>query len=281
MPSTTLAPEPRTMDAPFGAEIPDLDLAEATAEDCVRIRHTLAEHAVLVFRNQDLDASRIAALGRKFGEPRPHVLLQYRVAGQPEVSMLTNVDSEGNVDPFGVSRAAVWHSDMTYRTQLPMLAMLHALEVPREKGGTLFADMRAAYDSLSEDLKRRLDGLTTLHGDATGPAGYRRNATEPDPAHDDGEADARHPAVRIHPVSGRRILFVNPMHTVGFEGVSESEGIALIEALAVHATQDKFLYYHDWQPGDLVIWDEASTMHRNAGDYDPVERRVFMRTIVF
>ena len=84
-----------------------------------------------------------------------------------------------------------------------------------------------------------------------------------------------------HPVTGRPILFVNPMHTHGFEGMERAEAWQLIEELAAHATQERFTYYHSWQVGDLLIWDERATMHRGAGDYHPEERRIMLRTIVY
>lgn len=281
MTQTATAPELRKLGANLGTEMLGIDLASADADDCKMILQSLAQHAVLVFRGQKMDAAQIAAFGNRLGVPRPHILLKYRVPSNPEVSMLTNVDADGKVDPFGVTRAAVWHTDMTYRQQLPALAMLHALEIPAAKGGTMFTDMRAAYDGLSDSMKKRLDGLTALHGDATGPAGYRRGRTGTDPTHEAGENEARHPAVRLHPVTRRPVLFVNPMHTVGFAGMDEAEGVRLIEELAEHSTQDRFVYYHQWRVGDVVMWDEASTMHRNAGDYNPTDRRIFMRTIVF
>jgi len=74
---------------------------------------------------------------------------------------------------------------------------------------------------------------------------------------------------------------VNPMHTMGFEGVPEDEATRLIEELAAHSIRDEFVYYHQWKKGDVVMWDETSTMHKNAGDYDPSEPRVFLRTIVY
>jgi taurine dioxygenase len=89
------------------------------------------------------------------------------------------------------------------------------------------------------------------------------------------------PAVVNHPVTGRPILFVNPMHTHGFEGMDRGEAWQLIEELAAHATQERFTYYHSWQVGDLLIWDEQATMHRGAGDYHPEERRIMLRTIVY
>ena len=89
------------------------------------------------------------------------------------------------------------------------------------------------------------------------------------------------PAVVHHPVTGRPILFVNPLHTHGFQGMAKEEACKLIEELAEHSTQDRFVYYHAWRVGDLLMWDERATMHRGAGDYRPDERRVMLRTIVY
>ena len=110
---------------------------------------------MLVFRDQDLGAAELAAFGRRFGTPRMHALIKYRHADYPEVSWLTNVDEDGKVDWYGVKRATDWHTDSTYEDDLPLLAILHAKEVPSEKGGTMFADMRAAYDALPEATRKQ------------------------------------------------------------------------------------------------------------------------------
>ena len=128
---------------------------------------------MLVFRGQHLGAGDIAAFGRRFGTPRIHSLVSYRHEEHPEVSWLRNVDEEGNIDWYGVKRATDWHTDSTYEEELPLLAMLHALEIPATKGGTMFADMRAAYDGLPQAMKDRLSGLVGLHGRTDGPAGAR------------------------------------------------------------------------------------------------------------
>ena len=222
----------------------------------------------------------IAAFGRRFGTPRKHALVKYRHPEYPEVSWLTNVEEDGKVDWYGVKRATDWHTDSTYEEKLPLLAMLHALEVPATKGGTMFADMRAAYDALPEAMKQRLAGLVGLHGRSSGPAGERLYGD------DKGKTEKVYtelprPAVVSHPVTGRPILFVNPMHTHGFAGMEREAAWELIEELAAHATQDRFTYYHSWRVGDLLIWDERATMHRGAGDYHPEEHRVMLRTIVY
>ncbi|HEX4173767.1 MAG TPA: TauD/TfdA family dioxygenase [Acetobacteraceae bacterium] len=265
----------------LGTEVLGIDLSRPLDKASADwIRRAFADHPVLVFRDQDLGAADLAAFGRQFGAPRMHALIKYRHTECPEVSWLTNVDADGKVDWYGVKRATDWHTDSTYEDELPLLAILHAKEVPAEKGGTMFADMRAAYDALPEQRKQLLAGLTALHGRSTGPAGERLYGD------DKGVTDKTYtetpwPAVTRHPVTGRQILFVNPLHVHGFVGMARQSAWPLIEELAQHATQDRFIYYHRWRVGDVLIWDERATMHRGAGDYHPEQRRIMLRTIVY
>ena len=276
----TAQPQLRPLGQALGTEALGIDLAQLDDDGFAWIERAFAEHPVLVFREQTLAAGELAAFGRRFGRPRPHSLINYRYPGIPEVSYLRNVDDAGKTDWFGVKRATAWHTDSTYETELPLLAILHALEVPSQRGGTVFADMRAAYDTLPEATKARLAGLTGLHGRSSGPAGERLYGD------DKGKTEVEYdelprPAVVNHPVTGRPILFVNPMHTHGFVGMRKDEAWPLIEELAAHSTQERFTYYHSWRVGDLLMWDERATMHRGAGDYRPDERRVMLRTIVY
>jgi taurine dioxygenase len=273
-------PQLRPLGEALGSEALGVDLAHLDDATFAWIEQAFAEHPVLVFREQQLAAGDIAAFGRRLGVPRQHALAKYRHADYPEVSWLTNAEEDGGIDWYGVKRATDWHTDSTYEEQLPRLAMLHALEIPSSKGGTMFADMRAAYDALPAATKERLAGLVGLHGRSSGPAGERLYGD------DKGETEKRYtelprPAVLRHPVTGRSILFVNPMHTQGFVGMAREAAWELIEELAAHATQECFTYYHSWRVGDLLIWDERATMHRGAGDYHPEERRVMLRTIVY
>jgi len=278
----TATPQLRPLGEHLGSEALGIDLAKLDDDTFAWIAGAFARHPVLVFRDQQLGAADIAAFGRRFGAPRKHSLVGYRHPDHPEVSWVRNVDDAGNIDWYGVKRATDWHTDSTYEEVLPLLAMLHALEVPSSKGGTLFADMAAAYQALPPDMKDRLAGLVGLHGRTDGPAGARLYDPEEEMRRTDKKyAEQRRPAVVEHPVDGRPILFVNPMHTHGFDGMEREEAWQMIEELAAHATQDRFTYYHSWRPGDLLIWDERATTHRGAGDSDPAERRVMLRTIVY
>ena len=266
----------------LGTEALGIDLSQLDDDAFAWIATAFAKHPVLVFRDQHLSAGDIAAFGRRFGTPRKHALVAYRHVEFPEVSWLRNVDEEGQIDWFGVKRATDWHTDSTYEEVLPLLAMLHAREVPSKKGGTIFADMCAAYDALPAAMKERLAGLVGLHGRTDGPAGARLYDPEEQMNQTEKQyVEQRRPAVIDHPVTGRPILFVNPMHTHGFADMGREAAWQLIEELAAHATQDRFTYYHSWRAGDLLMWDERATMHRGAGDSDPGERRVMLRTIVY
>ncbi|MGE5270558.1 MAG: TauD/TfdA dioxygenase family protein [Thiohalocapsa sp.] len=278
----TGGPELRPLGEALGTEAVGVDLARLDDATFKWIADAFAEHPVLVFRDQRLGAAELAAFGRRFGAPKKHALVGYRHPDHPEVSWLRNVDDSGNIDWYGVKRATDWHTDSTYEEVLPLLAILHALEVPASKGGTMFADMCAAYAALPAAMQERLASLVGLHGRTDGPAGVKLYT------HEEGErmtdkryVEQQRPAVIAHPVTGRPILFVNPMHVHGFVGMGREEAWALIEELAAHAVQDRFVYYHAWRVGDVLMWDERATMHRGAGDYRPDERRVMLRTIVY
>jgi taurine dioxygenase len=277
----TTTPQIRPLGETLGAEALGVDLARPLDEaTSAWVRRAFAENPVLVFRDQNLGARELADFGRRFGTPKMHALIKYRHADCPEVSWLTNVEEDGKVDWYGVKRATDWHTDSTYENNLPLLAILHAKEVPSEKGGTMFADMRAAYDTLPETRKQQLEGLTAVHGRSIGPAGEKLYGAEKGVT-EKVYKDVHWPAVTRHPVTGRQILFVNPMHTYGFVGMEHDDAWSLIEELAEHATQERFVYYHRWRVGDVLMWDERATMHRGAGDYRPEERRIMLRTIVY
>src|ERR1700686_1488516 len=153
----------------LGTEIDGVVLSHMNDVYFAPIHEVFRDPPVLVFRHQKLSAGALAAFGARFGRPMPHVLLQYRHPDHPDVSFITNVAKDGGIDNFGVKRASTWHADETYDSKLPRLAILHAVEVPAEKGGTMFADMCAAYDALSPAMKSRLATLTGRHGYTRGP----------------------------------------------------------------------------------------------------------------
>ena len=266
----------------LGTEIRGVDLSQLDDRTFAEIDAVFRDHPVLVFRGQDLGAAQLTAFGARFGTPHPHILENYRHPDHADVSFITNVAKDGGIDKFGVTRASSWHADETYDAPeaLPRLAILHAVEVPHEKGGTIFADMYAAYDTLPPAMKQKLAGMTGRHGYTDGPDARKIYEPEHIRARNAGRPEQLHPAVKRHPVTGRNVLFVNPTHCHGFVGLADDEAIPLIEELRDHATRDELTYYHSWRVGDVLIWDEIATMHRGAADAAPEQRRIMLRTIV-
>lgn len=264
----------------LGLELSRFDLAAPQGDAATRdILAAFRDHPVLVFPGQTLTAPALAGFARRFGRIVPGVNEKYRHPDAPEISFLTNVEPDGTVDAFGVRRASAWHYDGSFADPSPHCAMLYALETPAEGGGTLFADMYRAYERLPAALKQRADDLETVNHFGLGPEGgdYYDGLT---PERWAAYRPVRKPLVRRHPASGRPYLEFCMIHTAGFVGVSHAAGRALLAELLEHATAPDNLYYHRWRPGDVVLWDEHATMHRNAGDYPPNQPRIMLRAMV-
>jgi taurine dioxygenase len=262
------------------ARIDGLDLSRPLdAVVFAALRKALVDYPVLTFSGQDLDAAAFHEFASGFGSLQEHVLRKYRHDDFPGLSWLTNVAADGSVDAFGVKRATNWHSDGSYTANPPALGILHAYETPRTGAGTLFIDMGASFDRLEPDQQARLRGLTGLHRHGAGPGGemYDHSLSDEEEAE---QRDVRHPAVTTHAESGAEILYINETHTHRFEGMGRAESIALIEGLTTRVVQPEMIYHHQWNPGDLLIWDERSTIHRGEGAYIPTERRIMLRAIV-
>jgi taurine dioxygenase len=266
--------------AVIGAEVRGLNLSdELDSSTRAWIHEAVVEHGVLAFRGQDLDAPHFHDFASRFGSLQHHVLRKYRHKDFPGLSWLTNVNEDGSVDRFGVTRATAWHTDGTYTDDPPALGILHALEVPSKGAGTLFVGMKAAYAALTEAQKARIAPLVGLHRHGAGPGGgMYDNSLDDDQA--EGHSDVRHPAVRPHPADGAPVLYVNPTHTRCFEGMKAAESVPIVLELSDQATRPELVYHHHWRPGDLLIWDEHGTMHRGEGAYAPTERRIMLRAIV-
>jgi taurine dioxygenase len=173
----------------------------------------------------------------------------------------------------------IWHSDMSYLPRPMLGSMLYGVECPPEGADTEFASMPAAYDALPEDLRSRLETLRGVHDYAWHYATYlthRKPLTEAEKA----QAPAvTHPAIRTHPVSGRRAIYVSEGLTRTMAGLPEDEGRRLVLEVSRFATRPQFVYRHKWKVGDLVFWDNRSTMHR-ATEFDDRFRRLMRRTTV-
>lgn len=270
----------RRMTPVFAGEISGLDLSRPLSDaDFERVRALFLEHAVLVFRDQDLDDAALLAFTARFGPMDIHHLAEHLKKSQPEIRILSNDKKDGEY--VGAHKSGmVWHTDQSFKER-PMLAtFLLGDDCPPEGGDTQFANMTAAYDALPDTMKQRIDGLIAIH-DRNFSYAERYPDRPPLTAEQLKEVPpVSHPLVRRHPETGRPGLFMALSDIRDIEGMDRAAALELVEELIDFATQDEFVYSHKWRNGDLVVWDNRCTMHRATPYNDHMYRRYMRRTQV-
>jgi taurine dioxygenase len=267
--------EVRALSGAIGAEMPGADLANLDEAGFAAVREAFLAHQVLVFRDQRLDPSGFLALARRFGDPIPYPFAK-GVQGFEEITAI--IKEPHQTSNFG----GMWHSDTTYRPDPPKATMLYCIETPAAGGDTVFACQYRAYETLSAPLRRFLDGLKGVSSSAKNAASLRTTHLATGAMQGSGRAEvmtAAHPAVRVHPETGRAALYVNRSHTVAFEGMTEAESLVLLEFLFQHQVQPEFTARVRWAPGTLVIWDNRSSQHCAINDYDGHRREMWRITL--
>ena len=256
----------------LGAELSGVDLSRTLDDETVAaIRRAWLEHLVIFFRDQDLPPAKLLAFARRFGEPIEYPFVR-GLEEFPEIIPVIKLEHER------VNFGGIWHSDTTYLDVPPMASMLIAREVPPAGGDTLFANMYLAYETLSDGMRRLLDGLVAINSSARADV----SRTREDRLKDSGRADAKkeyvatHPVVRVHPETARRALYVNVAHTVGFEGMTEEESAPILDYLFRHQTRPELTCRFRWRPGSLAFWDNRCAQHNAINDYQ-THRRVMHR----
>jgi taurine dioxygenase len=244
----------------FGAEILDLDLAKASAEEADGVVDAFHRHGAVLLRDQTLAPADLLAFISRFGEPEGHTLQEFTLPGFPNIYVLSNRIVDGR--PIGAHNDGVgWHTDYSYKAEPVMCTMLYAVEVPPEGSDTLLADMCAAWDALSPERQAELDGLTLHHsyqhfmenrefGRMILPEEIKRD-----------NPDVIHPLIRRHPADGRKALWVSTGTVKEIVGMPNPEGLELIDELVEFVTQDQFVYRHKWRVGDVLVWDNRCTLH--------------------
>ena len=264
-----------------GARIEGVDLAAPPDEaEADALREALYRHHMLHLPGQHLDLPRQKAVTRLFGEIMrlPYVA---PIDEDPEVIAVRKSASEIKVGVFGGD----WHSDFSFLEQPPAGSLLSAVTIPPVGGDTLWANQVAAFEALDEDLKTLLEGRGVIHvgkpyGIKHAPPENTRAAASVKMSRGDPSADEErlHPAVRRHPHSGARALFLNPIYTTRLQGMSAEDSAPILERLYKHMIRPEFCCRHRWTPGDLVIWDNRTTLHYAVNDYDGYERLLYRTT---
>jgi taurine dioxygenase len=265
-----------------GAEIVGLDLSKPLNDaDFARVHQAHLDYHVVVFRDQQITAQQQIDFSRRFGVLQIHVLKQFLLANHPEILIVSNIVEDGQ--PIGLGDAGkYWHSDLSYK-ELPSLgSMLHAQELPSEGGDTLFADMHLAWDSLPEHLRKAVEGRSAVHNytarysEGHNAASWRPTLTPEQLAQ---VVEVSHPIVRTHPENGRKALFVSEGFTTRILGLPEDESRALLNEIYAHSVRPEHVYRHQWQPHDLVFWDNRSLIHLAAGTPPHLRRKLYRTTI--
>ena len=275
----TIAVEP--IAGALGAEIRGVDLATPLRNSAAaELRRAFVEHCLLFFRDQTLTPEQHLAVSRLFG---PLVRMPYvkHMDDYPDIIAVLKEADERNISTFGNA----WHSDFSFLEEPPMGSLLYAREVPRHGGDTIWANMYAAYEALSDGMKRMLDPLRAMHSGrpyGTGGVpkdlrvsrsiGIERNNPEAD-------REVAQPVVRVHPESGRKALYVNAIYTTRFEGMTQAESRPLLDYLFEHGTRPEFTCRFRWESGSLAFWDNRCTQHFAINDY-PAETRIMRRITV-
>ncbi len=268
--------ELRPLAGALGAEIHGVDLAADLSDGMVAaLRQALLDRLVIFFRDQDLPPERLLGLAKRFGTPNEYPFVK-GLDGYPEVIAVTKLPDET------VNFGGVWHSDTTYLQEPPMATLLVAREVPPVGGDTLFANQYLAYESLSERMQQLLCGLRGVSSSTKADA----SRTREDRIRTDGTAQPRkvliaeHPVVRTHPETGRKALYVNVAHTVGFAGMTEEESAPLLAFLFREQIRPELTCRFRWEAGSLAIWDNRCVQHYAMNDYHGHKRVMHRVTLI-
>jgi alpha-ketoglutarate-dependent taurine dioxygenase len=272
----------RVLNDSFACEVVGLRLWEPVDDRIVHeLRALWAHHPVLVFRRQALSEHELADFSALFGPLERVVRTEWASPVRPEVGVISNLKDAQAKPIGGLGDGEIqWHSDQSYILNPATGAMLYALELPPEGGSTSWVDLCAAYAALPDRLERAIEGRRAIFSYAKRLAGYQgvdRVISE--------EAKRKtppilHPLVHTHPVTGKRALYLDSTTTIGIDGMDEASGSALLDEVCEFATRPEFLYRHDWQVGDALLWDNGFTMHRRE-PFDPSARRLMKRTTIF
>jgi taurine dioxygenase len=264
--------EIRPLSGAIGAEIFGVDLAETRDDATIHeLRAALLEHIVIFFRDQELSPQQLLALAERFGEPVEYPLIK----GLPECPLVLPIVKEPHERTnFG----GLWHSDTAYLERPALGTLLYALETPSAGGDTMFANMCLAYETLSEGMRRLLDGLQGVNV-AGKPATLKTREemhSRRGAAADPEAISAVHPVVRTHPETGRKALYVNLAHTLRFADMTEDESAPILDYLFRHQIKPEFTCRFRWRPGSLAFWDNRASQHYPLNDYHG-QRRVMHR----
>ena len=264
----------------FGANITGIDISDEIDDSTFKeILESFNQYGLILIRGQKLSVEGQVKFGRKFGDVQIHVMNQYHVNGHPEVYYLSNLNDEGNPNGKHPDRGTMfWHTDGSWRDRPGLATIMVAEMIPKKGGETHFYCTEAAYETLDEHTKAKVQDLRVVHN--LDFSRNRRHGEQPMTESQKKEAPpVIHPMVRTHPVSGRKSLFLGD-HAETIEGMNYDEGRQLIKNLSIQMFRPEFVYAHVYVPGDIIAWDNRRTLHKSTPYNVATERRVIRRTTI-
>ena len=258
----------------LGAEIHGVDLALPLPDEVItELRQAFLDHLVIFLADQELTPQQQLIFAQRLGEPMEYPLLK-GLAECPQVTAVIKLEHEQ------VNFGGIWHSDTTYLQRPPMASILYAVEIPTYGGDTLFANQYIAYDTLSDGLKKTLEGLVGINTSTNPQSANTREHRLRDTGTELKVLVGEHPVVRTHPETGRKALYVNIGHTTHFKGWTEQESMPLLNYLFEHQVRPEFTCRFRWQRGSLALWDNRCVQHNPVNDYQGFRRVMHRVTLV-
>ena len=258
----------------IGAEAIQLDLAgKLSAQTLKDLEAALVKHEALVLHVPEMTPEQHLAIALHFGEPEVHTFYPNLGAGHEQITV---IDSK-----LG-DRADMWHHDESFLPSPPIVTMTHAQILPPTGGDTCWISMTSAYDALSPRMKQYLDGLQAWHDMNAPMTAALQHGIVTHERYVEVVAQNRrhlHPMVRVHPLTGRKALYISPTYVTHIDGIPPAESRAILAYLHAHCMQVEFMFKHRWSLGDMVIWDNRSVVHNAIMDYAPHQRRMHRASV--
>ena len=255
--------EIKRLNAHFGAEVLEIDLRDSVNNDLIRtLAQAVYENRVIIIRNQSLTEENYLKFGRHWGAPIPHVLDHLRMLRHPELMVVGNTEEKDQVETVR-NGTALWHTDQSYEAIPASATMLYAIKVPTIGGETQICNMVAAYQDLDQTTKQRLDSMQVAHQYGRGKLRSFEFAASPITTQEqqDQLPTFYHPLVMRHHITGEKALYGVGQSSYGIKGMEDGKAVELLEQLKDHVLQEKYIYRHKYQVGDVAVWDTFQTLH--------------------
>jgi taurine dioxygenase/putative 2-oxoglutarate oxygenase len=261
----------------IGTQVHGLDIADLSVRDFDRIYQAWIETTILLLPGQSMTPAEHIAFTSRFGEVVKYTRDDFSASEWPEILVLSNITRDGTLIGSPVS-GRVWHTDGHYLPDPPAGSMLYAIEVPPVGGDTWFANMTAAYDALPETTKAQIENLEVVISRVQSRPYNYPDRPPPTPQEVAAWPDVRQPMVRRHEVSGRKAIYAGGNVPWRVVGMPEDQSAPLVTFVQEFSVQPRFTYRHRWQPGDIIVWDNRSAMHKATAYDQRAHRRLMHRT---